>query len=116
MSAPLSASAINSSLSSAAFLPISGLAPAPSPLVNFGPSCIFVSALECAKACRSVFATINSTPKTSSSIMRFTAFPPAPPTPITFITAPLEAPASNPMSISFPPTHHSSQNIIQKNL
>ena len=37
MFAPLIASEISSLLSSAAFLPISGLAPAPNPLVNFSP-------------------------------------------------------------------------------
>ena len=88
MSAPLKASAKASSLSWAALLPISGLAPAPNPRVNLGPNWIFVSALEFFNACTSVFATINSTPLTSSAIIRLTALPPAPPTPITLIVAP----------------------------
>jgi len=87
MSAPSSASEIASSLSWAALLPVSGFEPAPSPRVNFGPSWIFVSARELLSAWTSVLATMNSTPLTSSSIIRLTAFPPAPPTPITLIVA-----------------------------
>src|SRR5579875_1155983 len=40
------------------------------------------------RASRSVLATQNSTPSTLASIMRFTALPPPPPTPITLIFAP----------------------------
>ena len=103
MSAPLSVSAIASSLSSADFFPTSGIEPAPRPRVNFGPNWIFVSAPIKFNACTSVFATINSTPETPSSIIRLTAFPPAPPTPITLIMAPCIGILSNSKSIYFPP-------------
>ena len=45
ISAPLSADWISSALSSAAFSPISGLAPAPRPFVSLSPICIRVGAL-----------------------------------------------------------------------
>ena len=45
-SAPSSTSRICSSLSSAAFNPISGSEPAPKPLVTFGPNWILISASE----------------------------------------------------------------------
>ena len=45
MSAPFNAAAISSELSSAAFSPISGLAPAPRPLVILSPICKSVGAL-----------------------------------------------------------------------
>src|SRR5262249_41152662 len=73
--------------SSAPRRPISGLAPAPSPLVSLVPSWIFTGARDICSACRSVFATMNSTPSTPAQIMRLTAFPPPPPTPITLIFA-----------------------------
>lgn len=38
------------------------------------------------KACRSVLMAMNSTPETPVSIIRITAFPPPPPTPMTLIT------------------------------
>ena len=95
MSAPLIASVITSSLSSAALRPTSGCPPAPSPRVNFGPSWITVSAFVLLKACTSVLAAMNSTPETPSSTMRLMAFPPPPPTPITLITAPCVAAVSN---------------------
>ena len=88
MSAPLIAAVNVSSLSSAALRPTSGRPPAPKPRVNFGPSWITVSAFVLLKACTSVFAAMNSTPETPSSIMRLIALPPPPPTPITLITAP----------------------------
>ncbi|SCU46132.1 Uncharacterised protein [Staphylococcus aureus] len=50
MSAPWIASSICSRDSSAAFLPISGLAPAPKPRVNFSPIWILDSALDKFKA------------------------------------------------------------------
>ena len=87
MSAPSSASIILSESSSAARRPISGFAPAPSPLVSFTPSCSFTAAFELCSACTSVFAAINSTPSTCAAIMRFTALLPPPPTPITLIRA-----------------------------
>src|SRR5581483_743015 len=43
------------------------------------------------RACKSVFATINSTSFIPASIMRFTALPPPPPTPMTLILASLRA-------------------------
>ena len=46
MSAPFITSWISDFVSSAAFLPISGSIPAPSPLVKFLPMCIFLSAKE----------------------------------------------------------------------
>ena len=49
------------------------------------PSWIWVGALERVSACASVLATTNSTPWRLASIMLLTAFPPAPPTPITTI-------------------------------
>ncbi len=87
MSAPLMASLISSELSSAAFSPTSGFAPAPSPLVSFSPICKHVGALQSFNACLSVLAPINSTPVIASSIIRFTALFPAPPTPTTIILA-----------------------------
>ena len=87
ISAPRSASAIRSRSSIAAARPISGLAPAPSPLVMSPPSCSAVLATISDSACASVLAQIKSTPSTLFSIMCLTAFPPPPPTPITLITA-----------------------------
>ena len=83
--APFIASAISSLLSSAAFLPISGFAPAPRPLVSFSPIWIFVLACESNNACLSVLTTINSTFLNPSIIILLTALPPPPPQPITFI-------------------------------
>ena len=108
ISAPAKASEICCSLSSAALRPTSGIEPAPNPFVNLGPSWILVSALDAFKACVSVLATMNSTPCTPSSIIRFTALLPAPPTPITLIFAPSFMLESNSNSISFPPiSYHS---------
>src|SRR5215467_2125612 len=87
MSAPSSASMILSVSSSAALRPTSGLAPAPSPLVSFAPSCNFTGACESFSACKSVFAAMNSTPSSFARIMRFTALQPPPPTPMTLIFA-----------------------------
>ncbi len=91
ISAPLMACANSSELSSAAFSPISGLAPAPSPFVSFSPICMAVGALQNCSACLSVLIPINSTPAMFSSIMRFTALLPAPPTPTTMILAAFSA-------------------------
>ncbi len=85
MSAPLSDAVISSALSSAAFLPTSGFAPAPSPLVSFAPIWRSFGALQRCRACTSVFTPMNSTPLISSSTIRFTALFPAPPTPTTII-------------------------------
>ena len=91
ISAPFNAWEISSWLSSAAFSPISGFAPAPSPFVSFSPICIAVGALQNWSACLSVLIPINSTPIIFSSTMRFTALFPAPPTPITRILAAFSA-------------------------
>ncbi len=87
ISAPLSSSLISSELSSAAFSPTSGFAPAPSPFVSFSPICKSFGALQSCKACLSVLSPTNSTPVIFSSIIRFTALFPAPPTPTTIILA-----------------------------
>ena len=75
-------------LSSAAFLPISGIPPAPSPLVTSVPTFRTLAplALDRPKAWASVFTAQNSTPSTRVSIILSTALEPPPPTPITFIT------------------------------
>ena len=86
-SAPLSALAISSRLSSAAFLPISGVAPAPRPLVSFSPIWIIVAARLVRSACTSVFTAMKSTPTTPQSTMRLSAFPPPPPHPTTLMEA-----------------------------
>src|SRR5215475_10472517 len=49
------------------------------------PSCTRRSASDWPSACASVLATMNSTPSSEALIMLLTAFPPAPPTPITVI-------------------------------
>ena len=72
-------------LSLAAAAPISGLAPAPKPRVTFTPSWILCAAREPSRACASVLHTRNSQPSRPEPIMLFTAFPPAPPTPMTVI-------------------------------
>ena len=87
ISAPLIASDISCLLSSAAWAPMSGFAPAPSPLVIFSPIWIFVPAFESIRACLSVLTATNSTPSIPESTILFTALFPAPPTPITFIIA-----------------------------
>ena len=91
MSAFFSASVKSSVLSSAAFSPTSGFAPAPRPRVSFSPICMTVEALQNWRACLSVLIPINSTPSMFSSIMRFTALLPAPPTPTTMIFAVLSS-------------------------
>ena len=87
MSEPLSSSAMRSRSSSAAARPMSGFAPAPSPLVTLLPICIVVCAANPLRAWASVLVAIKSTPLTCLETMCSTAFPPPPPTPITFITA-----------------------------
>src|SRR5664279_2171815 len=66
---------------------MSGLAPAPSPLVSRAPSWSLRGARLCDSACASVFAAMNSTPCSPSSIMVLMALPPPPPTPNTLMTA-----------------------------
>ena len=62
MSAPSSAWMIFSVSSSAAWRPTFGSAPAPSPFVSLLPICSFTGAGLLCSACRSVLATMNSTP------------------------------------------------------
>ena len=87
ISAPVKASSISFLLSRAASRPISGLLPAPNPSVRLAPNCILTSAFELFNTCKSVLATINSTPFTPDSTILLTAFPPPPPKPITLIFA-----------------------------
>src|SRR5215831_11118955 len=49
------------------------------------PNCTRRSASDWPSACASVLATMNSTPSSAALIMLLTAFPPAPPTPMTVI-------------------------------
>ena len=87
MSAPSINCLTSSMLSSAAFWPTSGCAPAPRPFVIFSPIWSTVGALQSVRACLSVFTPTNSTPPMASSTILFTALFPAPPTPITIILA-----------------------------
>mmetsp|Transcript_4582 Transcript_4582/g.4723 ORF Transcript_4582/g.4723 Transcript_4582/m.4723 type:complete len:319 (+) Transcript_4582:925-1881(+) len=86
-SASLTISMISSLLSSAALQPTEGLPPAPRPLEVKFPMFNFRGAMLLDSAWASVLTTHNSTPATpvELSIIRLTAFPPPPPTPITFI-------------------------------
>ena len=86
-SAPSTAWAMSSLDSSAAFCPIAGLPPAPSPFVSFTPIWKRFFAWERRRAWASVLKDQNSTPVIWLAIMRFTALPPPPPTPITLILA-----------------------------
>jgi hypothetical protein len=79
---------MSASLSSAAFLHISGLAPAHSPFVKFNQILIFLSAKLPAKSCASVFNATNSTPANHSWIILFSDLFPPQPTHKTFIFAP----------------------------
>jgi hypothetical protein len=63
-----------------------GLGARPRPLE---PSWIWLRALLRARTCASVLTAMNSTPSTPWSIMWLTAFPPAPPTPITLMIGPV---------------------------
>ena len=87
ISEPARHSAIRSRSSSAASLPIEGLAPAPRPRVMPEPSWSSVLAPRFLSACASVLAQINSTPWISCLTICSTALPPPPPTPITLMTA-----------------------------
>src|SRR5262245_22515673 len=80
---PAIAERISSMASSAACWPMLCLEPAPRPSVSCRPSCTRCSALEASSAWASVLATMNSAPVRPAAIMLLTAFPPAPPTPIT---------------------------------
>jgi len=85
MFTPSSESSISPTVSSAAALPTSGRAPAPSPPVMSGPSWMRLSDEALLRACASVLATMKSTPSISALIMLAIALPPAPPTPMTMI-------------------------------
>ncbi len=87
ISAPSISAFSSSMLSSAAFLPTSGCAPAPRPFVSFSPIWRTVGALHSASACLSVLTPTNSIPAIASSTILLTALLPAPPTPITMIFA-----------------------------
>ena len=76
------------SSSSADFLPISGFAPAPSPLVILSPIFTFFWARFVAKSWASVFTATNSTPWSPSWIILLSALFPHPQTPNTLIFAP----------------------------
>ena len=73
---------ISSSLSSAFCFPVSGLFPAPSPS---SPSCRCTGTGESSSAFLSVLHSTNVTSCMPSLYMWFTALPPPPPTPMTFI-------------------------------
>src|SRR5439155_2154983 len=88
-------SRIFSMSSSAAFLPTPGLAPAPSPLVIFSPSCTLIGDRLERSACASVFAAMNSPPGRPAMIIVLTALPPPPPIPTTLILAPNSKLSSN---------------------
>src|SRR5436309_5352820 len=79
---------IFSESSSAAWRPMSGLLPAPSPFVSLAPIWILSGARDPLRAWQSVLATMNSTPCRLVEIIRFTALLPPPPTPITLMLAP----------------------------
>ena len=71
--------------SNAAFSPIFGSAPHPSPFVVSTPNCnLFGTSLQL-NTCKSVFINQKSTPASLAWNILFTAFPPPPPTPATFI-------------------------------
>src|SRR5579875_1125723 len=81
MSDPFSSALMRSYSSLAAWRPRPGSAPEPRPPVALSPICSVTSAVDCCSDCRSVLMAMNSTPATSASTMRLTAFTPAPPTP-----------------------------------
>ncbi|OPZ92244.1 MAG: hypothetical protein BWY73_00889 [candidate division TA06 bacterium ADurb.Bin417] len=88
-SAPFISSPIWARSSLAANLPISGLAPVPSPSVSRRPIWSLIGAALTASAWLSVLMAARSTPLKRSTI-RLTTLPPAPPTPTTLIlTAPM---------------------------
>ena len=87
MSAPLRLAYKSSADSSAAFMPTSGLPPAPSPRVSLSPIRTRLGASDNISACASVLMATNSTPCKPSAIMRLTALVPPPPTPTTLIWA-----------------------------
>src|SRR5918994_224110 len=70
-------------------------APTPRPFVSLLPICSFTGAGFACSACRSVLATMNSTPSKPAWTMRLTALPPPPPTPITLMRAPARRSSSS---------------------
>ena len=86
MSVPSRISRISSLLSSAAFIPISGIPPAPRPPVSSFPMGILTCAFDLCRACTSVFRATNVTFLSPLSIILFIAFPPPPPTPMTLMS------------------------------
>ena len=95
MSEPSRASQIFSVSSTAAWRPMSGLAPAPRPLVSLPPIWILTEERFARSAWRSVFTAMNSTPCRPEAIMRETALPPPPPTPTTLMRAPWTSSSAN---------------------
>jgi hypothetical protein len=79
---------ISPSLSSAAFLPISGLAPAPSHFVKLSQIFTFLSAKLPARSCASVLMATNPTPSSHSLIILLIALFPHPQIQRTLIFAP----------------------------
>ena len=92
---------IRSTDSSAARLPVSGSAPAPSPFVIPTPSWIFVGESDVLSDWASVFAAMNSTPVRLLEIMVLTALQPPPPIPITLMRADLSPFSSHNSNIDF---------------
>ena len=95
MSAPPSTSASRAASSMAAAAPISGLAPAPRPLVRLLPIWTLVGARLVSSTWPSVLAAMKSTPWMPASIMVLTALPPPPPTPTTLIFGPITSSSAN---------------------
>jgi hypothetical protein len=87
MSAPFRASSSSWRCASAAALPTSGFAPAPSPRVMSRPMSSLTSASDMSSTWASVLSAMNSTPRTPPSTIRLTALTPPPPTPTTLMTA-----------------------------
>ena len=87
MSEPRSTCLIWSYASSAARRPTSGSAPEPRPWVSSRPMWSLIGASHCFSCWMSVLTAMNSTCEMPASIIRLTAFRPAPPTPTTRMTA-----------------------------
>ena len=85
MCAPANACSISLAVSSAAFVPTSGRAPAPNPRVMSFPNSILWSALLRWSALRSVLQITISTWRMPTSTILVTTLPPAPPAPKTLI-------------------------------
>mmetsp|Transcript_2584 Transcript_2584/g.3965 ORF Transcript_2584/g.3965 Transcript_2584/m.3965 type:complete len:258 (-) Transcript_2584:382-1155(-) len=99
-SAPLQMRLMSEMFSMAAPFPTSGLPPAPNPRVVLRPMFRVFGARERVRAWASVLMAQNDTPSILVSIMRFTAFPPPPPTPSTLITQGLPNPPSGSIACS----------------